>query len=419
MRGMSRSLAVKILFALVALGVLSTLAYRIPAINSRLYWRLDAARVYARRLLDPVEAVPTPLAASTAVTAAPSRTPTLTATPTRTPSPTPGATATPTPSPTPLPASVSLPAPEWERQDWNNCGPATLSMYLRFFGWQGDQYDISDLLKPERGDKNVNIEELVYYVRTRAGWLNADFRVGGDIELLKRFLAYGLPVVIEEGYYAEESYYPNDDRWLGHYLLLTAYDDATQTFTVQDTFLGPNRQLTYEKLDEGWKTFNRVYLFLYRPEQEAMIKEILGPQWDIDYNRQYALELAQSEIDANPQDAFAWFNLGSNLVYFERWGEAARAYDEARRIGLPQRMFRYQFGPFMAYFHSGRIDELMVLTEYALRITDNSEEALLWQGWGLYRQGDTAGALERFRAALEANRFYQDAQYAIEFVGGN
>ena len=61
----------------------------------------------------------------------------------------------------------------------------------------------------------------------------------------------------------------------------------------------------------------------------------------------------------------------------------------------------------------------MALTDYALQRTPNSEEALLWHGWGLYRQGDSNGAIADFMAALEANRFYQDAQYALDFVRAN
>ena len=67
--------------------------------------------------------------------------------------------------------------------------------------------------------------------------------------------------------------------------------------------------------------------------------------------------------------------------------DAAKAYDQARKVGLPQRMLRYQFGPFLAYFHSLRTDDLLTLTEYALKITPNSEEAMLWRGWGLFRLG--------------------------------
>jgi tetratricopeptide (TPR) repeat protein len=312
-----------------------------------------------------------------------------------------------------------LPSTAWEKQDWNNCGPATLAQYLRFFGWEGDQFSISDLLKPERGDRNVNVEELVYFVRNRAGWLQAEFRVGGEIDLLKQFLAAGIPVMVEEGFYLETEYWPNDDRWAGHYLLLTGYDDTTQIFTAQDSFIGANQEVSYQALDESWRIFNRVYILVYPPSQEEVVKRLLGPHWDVDYNRQQALEMAEFEVDANPQDAYGWFNLGTNLVYFERYDEAAEAYDQTRNLGLPQRMLRYQFGPFFAYFHAERLDDLMTLTEYALQRTPNAEEALLWHGWGLYRQGNASDARADFRAALEANRNYLDAQYALDFIASN
>ncbi len=408
--------------ATLAAGVLlalSLLVYRLPPVYSRLSWRLDAAQTYLRGVVSPVQGVPTPVAL-----AAPQVLTTRVVTPSPTPMPAPtsipaGQELEPTmppASPTPLPESISLASPAWEKQDWNNCGPATLAQYLRFYGWEGDQFTISDLLKPERGDRNVNVEELVYYVRTRAGWLNAEFRVGGDIPLLKSFLAAGIPVMVEEGFRLDTTYWPNDDRWAGHYLLLTGYDDTTGTFTGQDSFIGADQQVDYETLDENWRVFNRVYILLFRPEQENVVRSILGPHWDVDYNRQHATGNARAEVEANPADAFGWFNLGTNLVYFERYEEAARAYDEARQLGLPQRMLRYQFGPFFAYFHSGRNEDLLTLTDYALQRTPNAEEALLWHGWGNYREGNIGTAIGDFQAALEANRFYQDAQFAIDFV---
>lgn len=411
---MFKTIILKLFLVFVGAAILGPIVYRIPAINQRLGWRLDAAQAFVRGVIYPADAQPTPIPLTINPTVLQSATPTLSPTPFSTTLP--GPTTTPLPSPTPLPEAVSLPSPIWEKQDWNNCGPATLSLYLKTYGWDGDQYDISALLKPERSDRNVNVEELIYYVRTQAGWMDAEFRVGGNIELLKQFLAIGMPVMIEEGTVLDAGYWPNDDRWAGHYLLLTGYDDNTQTFTGQDTYYGADRQIPYKKLDENWKTFNRVYILLYPHEREAEVKAILGPDWDQDFNRQQALEIAQAETEKDPQDAFAWFNLGSNLVYFERYEEAASAYDTARQLGLPQRMLRYQFGPFIAYFHSFRMDELMALTEYALQRTQNSEEALLWRGWGLYRLGDSAEALEYFREALEANKFYLDAQYAIDFV---
>jgi tetratricopeptide (TPR) repeat protein len=292
-------------------------------------------------------------------------------------------------------------------------------MYLRYYGWQGDQFDIAELLKPVREDRNVNVEELVYYVRTRAGWLHAEFRVGGDLEMLKKLIAAGIPVIIEESFYFEDPYWPNDDLWAAHYNLLTGYDDESQTFTGQDSFYGPNKTTSYEQLDDYWRVFNRVYLMVYPPEMETAVKSILGPHWDVDYNRQHALDVARQESEADPEDAYAWFNLGTNLVYFERYAEASGAFDEARRIGFPQRMLRYQFTPFFAYFHNRRTEDLLAITEYALRITASSEEALLWHGWALYRQGNTPGAIEDFQAALERNPNYQDAVYALDFVRAN
>lgn len=411
-------------WTLIIIGslLLIALAYQLPPIHQRLSWRIDFAWTYVRGIIRPIRAVPTPLP----VTVAPD---TATATPlptqpgvtsktaqsTQNPSPTPS----PQPTATAIPAAVELPAPDWEKQDINNCGPATLAMNLRYYGWEGDQFPIADLLKPHREDRNVNVEELVYYVRTRAGWLNAEYRVGGSLELLKKLLAAGFPVIIEESFYFEQPYWPNDDLWAAHYNLLTGYDDKAGVFTGQDSFHGPDQQTDYDTLDAYWHVFNRVYIVIYPPQQEELLKNILGENWDVEQNRQNALDASRAETVRNPQDAFAWFNLGSNLVFFERWGEAAEAFDHAREIGVPQRMLRYQFTPFFAYFHSRRIDDLLALTEYAQHITPNAEEAYLWHGWGLYRQGDTNGAIDDFQRALEENPNYQDAEYALDFVRQN
>jgi len=226
-------------------------------------------------------------------------------------------------------------------------------------------------------------------------------------------------VMIEETFMMAESYWPNDDRWAGHYLLVTGYDDTLNLFTAQDSFVGPDVRVSYQDLDHNWQSFNRVFILVFRPEQEDTVRSILGEEWDRDVNRQRALERAKRETETDPRNAFAWFNLGTNLIYFDRSNEAALAYDQARKIGLPQRMLRYQFGPFLAYFHSLRTDDLLTLTEYALKITPNSEEAMLWRGWGLYRQGKKDEAVEMFWKALGANPTYQDAKYALEYVSSH
>jgi tetratricopeptide (TPR) repeat protein len=60
--------------------------------------------------------------------------------------------------------------------------------------------------------------------------------------------------------------------------------------------------------------------------------------------------------------------------------------------------------------------ELIAVTEYALERTPNSEEALLWHGWALYRMGKKTQAIADWQKALEYHPGYEDAQYAINFA---
>jgi tetratricopeptide (TPR) repeat protein len=292
-------------------------------------------------------------------------------------------------------------------------------MAMHLYGWEGDQKEIADQIKPVLQDRNVNPEEMAYYVRNFAGWLDVQHRVAGDLNTLKKLLAARYPVIVESvtGLDPNDALGPNDDLWAAHYLLLTGFDDGTQTFTIQDSYHGADRTISYEQLAAEWEPFNNLYMVLYFPQSEAELQSLLGADWDPDVNRQRALDEAQAATIANPNDAYAWFNLGSDLVYFERYGEAAQAYDKSREIGLPLRMFRYQFGPFWAYFHADRIDDLLALTDYARGVTEMSEEAWLWYGWALYRKNDYAGARDAWNKALSINNSsYVDAHNALQYV---
>jgi tetratricopeptide (TPR) repeat protein len=409
----------KYLLILLTGILLVFLVYQIPMVNSAVGWRYDKFTIYVRNLFNPPEPLPTPRP-STPVPA--TVTPQF-VTPTE---------VAPTSSPTvtltveALPIQAKLESPPHEFQTPNNCGPATLSMMLHMYGWEGSQADIAGVIKPQKADRNVNPDELIWYVRNYAGGFNMEYRVGGNITLLKRLLARNYPVIIE----STTSLDPNDsfpgiddDLWSAHYLLLTGYDDATQTFTAQDPYRGPDKPVPYEKLEADWKSFNYVYMFIYLPFEEEEIKSILGDDWVLDQNYQRTLGSTEEATRLNPDDAFAWFNLGSNLIYFERYEEAARAYDKALTIGLPLRMLRYQFGPYHAYFHTEKYDDLLLISQNTLDLAFSSnnfwsEEAWLWKGWALYRKDDAKGAIAAWNKALEVQPDYCDAQYALNLVQG-
>ncbi len=151
--------------------------------------------------------------------------------------------ASPTTALTPIPKSIQLDGVQHEYQTWNNCGPAAPGMALSYWGWEGDQRPIAAFTKPNPRDKNVMPDEMVTYIEEETQ-LKAVFRVGGDIELLKRFLAAGLPVIVEKGFEG-----PDFEGWMGHYVLVTGYSDQDQTFTLQDSHYGPDQVMDYTDLE--------------------------------------------------------------------------------------------------------------------------------------------------------------------------
>lgn len=184
---------------------------------------------------------------------------------------------------------------------------------------------------------------------------------------------------------------------------------------AHDPLRGPDRLIPYDQLMEDWKPFSYLYMVIYFPDDEPQVAALLGEDWDPDANRLKALDIAEHATAADPGDAFAWFNLGSALTYFERYPEAAAAFDRSFTIGLPLRMTRYQFWPFWAYYNADHIDYLLQLTENTYTIINGqySEEALLWHGYGLLRKGDIEGAAANWNKAISVHPGYCDARRAL------
>lgn len=301
------------------------------------------------------------------------------------------------------------------KQGWNNCGPANITMALSYFGWTKDQDFALSFLKPDREDKNVNPWELVNFVNQQSQ-IRALYRVGGDMELIKHLVSNKLPVLIETGYMFEGS------DWLGHYQTVVGYDDTKQVFYVYDSYLGTGQNgtgmpKTFDDFDSFWENFNRTFIVLYKPEEEGLVRNILGDRADVTKANEMAAEVAQKEAQTNPQNAFAWFNLGSSLTKLGKFQQAAAAFDKARQVGLHWRMTLYQFTPFEAYFNVGRYDEIMSLTNAnLLNGGQYVEETYYWQGKVYAEEKDYAKAATSFRQALAHNPRYTAAQDALNAI---
>ncbi len=334
-------------------------------------------------------------------------------------SPTPAATATPA---APIPPSARLRGIVHHFQDWNNCGPATLSMALSAFQIYRTQTQTASFLKPDKEDRNVNPWEMAAYVNELTD-VAALYRANGNLDTLRRLLAAGFPVIVEVGIDP-----PGDYAWMewyGHYLLPVAYDDASRTFWVYDSWFGTSevpaenadaegRPVDYDVLDDYWRQFVRSYVVLYPPQEAAAVAAIIGADMDDETMWQNALRRSQEELQANREDAHAWFNLGTVYNALRDYGRAADAFDQARSLALPWRMLWYQFGPYEAYYETGRYDDVVVLADVTLQDRPYFEEAFYYKGLALAALGDGREARRLLEKAASFNPNYAPARAALD-----
>lgn len=314
--------------------------------------------------------------------------------------------ATATPSPqlfSPAAPSAYLSGIRHERQTWNNCGPATISMLLSRFGRAETQREAAKFLKPDKEDKNVSPDELVAYAQS-LGYEALAF-VGGDTSVLRTLVTNGIPVIVETWFIPE----PNDE--MGHYQLLVGYDDTSVIF--YDSYEGPDLREDITKFEPLWRVFNNMAVIVWRPEQRPFVMDMLGELSDTTRMHARALEKAQAGIAVNAQDKFAWFNAGSSLHALGRSEEAAQAFDAAFKLQLPWRMMWYQFAPYAAYYDAGRHDDVIALADATLKRVKNVEESYYWRGKSLAAKGNVEAARADFQQALVFNPNFAPAQAAL------
>ena len=412
MRLIKRLLLAGFIVAFLALASLF-----IPSVRERVFWHLDEWSIRLQYALKPPEKqvfVPqatvdidiqaTMAAIAQSFTATPQPTPTATLPPEQ-------PTLTATPVPTPLPAQASISGVKYIDQHglWNYCAPANLAMALSFWGWQGDRTDIGNWVKPYEKDKNVMPYELADYVRAQTA-LSVAQRSGGTLDLVKSFIAAGYPVLAEKGAYMQDI--SGKISWMGHYAVVTGYDDAAAQFITQDSFYHADYKVSYDEFEHGWRAFNDVFLIVYPPEREAEVMALLGPYADETQAFQLAAQKASNEIYQfqGVDQFFAWFNRGTSLVGLQDYLGAAEAYDQAFSVyaqvpdkDRPWRMLWYQTGPYFAYFYSGRYTDVLTLANQTIDAASEPyiEESFYWRAKAREALGDQAGAVDDLRTSLE------------------
>ena len=406
--------------------VLSAVVFLVPSLRERVLIKFDETRAQIKYALNPPEKVVfAPQEQEVAAIVRQTMTalaPTATLTPT--PS-TPVPTMTPTITPTPLPGQVKLEGITFQSQRgmWNYCAPANLSMALSYWGYEDYILNIGNWLKPYSKDKNVMPYEMQAFTEEVAG-LKAVVRVGGDLSVLKKFIANGFPVLIEKSEVLHGEYGPGSTGWMGHYMVFNGYDDARSVLIGQDSLSGPDAEFSYDDLERDWRGFNYIYLVVYPAEKEQQVFDLLGDQQDETANYEYAaLKAANEVLGLSGRDQFfAYFNRGTNLVALQDYATAAQMYDEAFAIypdipedDRPYRALWYQTGPYYAYYHTGRYWDVITLATTTLDAMSEPmlEESYYWRARAELALGDTVGAEKDLRLAL---KYHEDFAPAVQML---
>ena len=424
-----RKRTTKIILGLAVLIVIAMALSFIPKIHFAIAWRLEDLQTRIYYLFNPpgeVVFIPTQQSQVT-----------ITPRPTSTPTPSSEITVEiiPTITTTPVPKKIILDGITFidQMHRWNYCGPANLAMALEYWGWKGEPGNTAEIrdqvgavVKPglddptldfiQRSQTDVNVMpyEMTDYVNEYTA-LRALWRVGGDIDLLKRLIAADFPVITEKGIY--QTLPPeNTMQWAGHYAFTTGYDDAQQMFTWQDSYTpnenlpykdqGNNVKMSYTEYITNWRSFNYVFIVVYPPEREVELYQVLGNYSNETWAAQKALDTANQDIStlSGIDLFFAWFNKGTSIGLLTDYGQSALAYDQAfilydalPKKDRPYRIMWYQTGHYKAYFYTSRYQDVIFYADQLETTLYNHrilEESLYW------------------RALAEANLALYDAAYA-------
>jgi tetratricopeptide (TPR) repeat protein len=442
MTGKRKILLSSIVILLVAIGLMLA----IPPVRDWVFGHINDLLIKIGFAMSPPEevvfvpggtafATMTPLPAT--FTPPPTKTATITLTPQSSP--------TVTPTSPPMPEAIALDGIKYIDQHgvWNYCGPANLAMMLSYWGRQDTREETAAYLKPFDLDLNVMPYEMVNYVADKTD-LKAALRYGGDLEVVKRLVAGGYPVLLEKGVYFHETS-TGINSWMGHYQVISGYDNVKKEFIAQDSYVragttndGRNYRQSFDAIYEEWRSFNFLFLVVYPPADEEKVMALLG-----DYNSetgadQIALQRASEEIYnlTGIQQYFAWFNRGTSLMRLQDYVGSAAAYDQAFTLypSLPEdtrpwRMMWYQTGPYFAYYYSGRYYDVISLADSTLDFMEKRaarlnkeywpyiEETFYWRGMAKVALGDLEGSIADLRKALEYHPGFIPAVDELNYLG--
>lgn len=294
-------------------------------------------------------------------------------------------------------------------QTFNNCGPATLSMILKFYGKEVGQDILGQQMRPyqipngDNDDKSIFADEFVTYAQKYG--FEALSRPNGDLETLKKSTANGIPVVVRTWLH------PGED--IGHFRVVRGYDDTRQVVIQDDSYQGANIEYSYQDFIDMWQPFNYGYMLVYPKEKEPIVQAILKENRDEKSAWQNALAKAVDEERSDPTSVYPIFNQSVAQYYLGDYKKSVELYERVDDR-IPRRMLWYQIEPIEAYEKVGDYEWVFRLTDWILN-NNNRAFSELYQirGESLVAQGKKEEARAEFEKAIFYNKNFEPAKKSL------
>lgn len=320
-----------------------------------------------------------------------------------------GKISKPTPTEIPIPApsaSYIIPQKLHVYQSFNNCGPASLSMALSYYGIKKTQDELGNDLRPyqissgDNDDKSVTLEELSE--KSKEYGLIPYHRPMGNINLLKFFISNNIPVITRTWTK------PTED--IGHYRIVRGYDDTTKIIIQDDSLQGKNLNYNYEDFDVLWEKFNFEFLVLIPQEKKEIAEKILGDNVDQKTAWRNAVKFSEEKLTNNPNDIFSRFNLSVALYNSGNYQRSVEEFEKVENL-LPFRTLWYQIEPIEAYYALGNYNRVFEITDKILNYHNRAfSELYILRGKSYQKLGNLEAARSEFEKAVLYNTNLKKAQ---------
>jgi len=294
-------------------------------------------------------------------------------------------------------------------QTFNNCGPASLSMALSYFGIKASQKVIGDGLRPyqnpqgDNDDKSVTLNEM--REKAKEYGLIPFHRPNGNFNLIKYFIAYDIPIIAFT--------WTKPDEDIGHYRVVKGYDDNSNELIQDDSLQGKNLKFKYDDFNVLWHKFNYEYLVLVPKDKVAIAEAILGENKDESKAWKNAIDILTKFLEKNPGDVPARFSLSISYFYIGDYKKSIEQF-EMVQSKLSKRALWYQIEPIQAYFELGDYNKVFEISDNILNKGNRAfSELYMLRGKIYLIKGELKNAKAEFEKAVFYNKNMEEAQEAL------